>query len=118
MTRVAVCRIEEVPADRALCRRLAEGPHVAVARLDGGEPGFVVFENRCPHADGPIGQGRVSKNSIVCPWHFFRFDLATGKPVGMESIMQLRRFPVSISQGSVWIELERDGRTVTEGSSS
>ena len=118
MTQVAVCRIEEVPADRALCRRLAGGPHVAVARIEGGEAGFVVFENRCPHADGPIGQGRIAKNSIVCPWHFFRFDLTTGEPVGTESIMQLRLFPVSVREGSIWIELERDARSATEEAGS
>ena len=70
------------------------------------------------HADGPIGQGRIAKNSIVCPWHFFRFDLTTGRPVATESIMRLRRFPVSISRGSIWIELERDVRSATEGAGS
>ena len=105
MTQLAVCRIDEVPADRALCKQLPGGPQVAVARINGSDPGFAVFENRCPHAHGPIGQGRVRNNAIVCPWHFFRFDLTTGKPVGTESIMQLRRFPVSVRGDEICIEL-------------
>jgi nitrite reductase (NADH) small subunit len=103
MTQLTVCRVDEVPADRALCKRLPGGQNVAVARTS---EGFSVFENRCPHAEGPIGQGRVKGNSIVCPWHFFPFDLVSGKPVGADkSIMELRRFPVSVNAGDICIDL-------------
>jgi nitrite reductase (NADH) small subunit len=105
VAQIAVCRIDEVPADTALCKRLPGGQRVAVARLTGCEPGFAVFENLCPHARGPLGQGRVRNNAIVCPWHFFRFDLITGKAVGTESIMQVRRYPVSVSGDEIRIEL-------------
>jgi nitrite reductase (NADH) small subunit len=105
VAQIAVCRIDEVPADTALCKRLPGGQRVAVARLTGCEPGFTVFENLCPHAQGPLGQGRVRNNAIVCPWHFFRFDLITGKAVGTESIMQVRRYPVSVSGDEIRIEL-------------
>jgi len=103
---MTVCRTEEVPADAALCKRLPGGLSVAVAKLNGSAGGFVAFENRCPHAQGPVGEGKLHGNSIVCPWHFFRFDLATGKPVGMESsVMTLRRFPVTVSGGEIRIEV-------------
>jgi nitrite reductase/ring-hydroxylating ferredoxin subunit len=105
MATIAVCRTDEVPADSALCKRLPGGLQVAVARLAGGDSGYVAFENRCPHAQGPIGEGKLSGGAIVCPWHFFRFDLATGKPPGMDSIMQLRRFPISIGGGEIRIEV-------------
>jgi len=105
VAQIAVCRIDEVPADTALCKRLPGGQQVAVARLTGSEPAFAVFENLCPHAQGPLGQGRVRNNAIICPWHFFRFDLTTGKAVGTESIMQVRCFPVSVSGDEIRIEL-------------
>jgi nitrite reductase/ring-hydroxylating ferredoxin subunit len=105
VAQIAVCRIDEVPADTALCKRLPGGQQVAVARLTGSEPPFAVFANLCPHAQGPLGQGRVRNNTIVCPWHFFRFDLITGKAVGTESIMQVRCFPVSVSSDEIRIEL-------------
>ena len=105
MATVAVCRTDEVPPDSALCKRLPGGLQVAIAQLGGSPSGFVAFENRCPHAQGPVGEGRLHNGSIVCPWHFFRFDLATGKPVGMESVMRLKRFPVSVSGGEIRIEV-------------
>ena len=97
--------MDEVPADAALCKRLPGGQRVAVARLTGNGPAFAVFENLCPHAQGPLGQGRVANNTIVCPWHFFRFDLVTGEAVGTESIMRVRCFPVSFSGDEICIEL-------------
>lgn len=105
MTEVAVCRVDEVPADRALCKRLPDGQRVAVARLSGQQSRFVVFENRCPHVDGPLGQGRIHGNTIICPWHFFRFDLTTGRPVGTESIMEVRRYVVSVADDEIRIKL-------------
>jgi nitrite reductase (NADH) small subunit len=105
MPQVTVCKAEEVPKDAALCRRLPSGLRVAVAALAGSPSGFVAFENLCPHAQGPVGEGRVHGQAIVCPWHFFRFDLATGKPVGMESVMRLRLFPVSVADGEIRIEV-------------
>ena len=105
MTQIAVCRVDEVPDATALCRRLPGGKNVAVARVTSNATGFVVFENRCPHFSAPIGEGRLKDNSVVCPWHFFRFDLETGKPVGMDSIMELKRFPVSVTGNEITIEL-------------
>ena len=105
MALVTVCRTDDVPAESALCRRLPGGLSIAVAQLRGSAAGFVAFENRCPHAHGPVGEGRLHGNSIVCPWHFFRFDLSTGKPVGMQSVMTLRRFPVTVSGGEIRIEV-------------
>ena len=105
MALVTVCRTDDVPTDTALCKRLPGGLQVAVAKLNGSAAGFVAFENKCPHAQGPVGEGKLHGSQIVCPWHFFRFDLATGKPVGMNSVMTLKRFPVSVSGGEIQIDV-------------
>ena len=104
MTQITVCRTDEVPADSALCKRLPDGLSVAVAKLQNGG-GYVAFENRCPHAAGPLGLGKLKDDAVVCPWHFFRFDLKTGKPVGWESVLQLRLFPTQVQGGEVRIEV-------------
>jgi nitrite reductase (NADH) small subunit len=104
MALIPICRTDEVPQAMPLCRSLPEGGRIAVARLAEPAGGFVAFEDRCPHIDGPIGAGRVSGNTIACPWHFFRFDLSTGEAVGVESIMRLRIFPVKIEDGQIYVE--------------
>jgi nitrite reductase (NADH) small subunit len=35
--------------------------------------------NRCPHRGGPLGQGWVEGESVVCPWHAWTFNLKTGE---------------------------------------
>src|SRR5262245_34709873 len=32
----------------------------------------------CPHLMGPLFQGTVSGETVTCPWHQWRFSLATG----------------------------------------
>jgi nitrite reductase (NADH) small subunit len=33
----------------------------------------------CPHAGGPLGQGNVEDNMVVCPWHAWAYDCRTGE---------------------------------------
>jgi nitrite reductase (NADH) small subunit len=103
MAFVTLCRTEEIEAGKVLCRRLAGAGQVAVARLDGGT--YVAFEPRCPHANGPIAEGRLHGSVLVCPWHFFRFDLRTGKPPGTDSVLELKRYPVSERNGELLVNL-------------
>lgn len=47
------------------------GRHLVLARLD-GRP--VAMEDRCPHRNAPLSQGRICKNQIICPYHGWSFD--------------------------------------------
>jgi nitrite reductase/ring-hydroxylating ferredoxin subunit len=40
----------------------------------------------CPHLEGPLFQGSVADGCVTCPWHAWRFDLRTGRRVGMFGI--------------------------------
>jgi nitrite reductase/ring-hydroxylating ferredoxin subunit len=52
-----------------------DGRRFAVFPLDGG---FRVTAAECPHNRGPLAQGRVDGRTLVCPWHWYRFDLDSG----------------------------------------
>jgi len=67
---------------------------------------FVATENRCPHRHGPLADGIISGQSIVCPLHTWKFDLESGACVnhpGSESC--LSTFPVRIENGIILVEL-------------
>lgn len=32
----------------------------------------------CPHRGGPLGQGAISASNVVCPWHAWEWNCATG----------------------------------------
>jgi nitrite reductase (NADH) small subunit len=98
-----VCAVDEVPIGRALCKRLEDGTQIALTRRESGQ--IAAFENRCPHVDGPIGLGKIKGKTVICPWHFFRFDIETGGAVGLDSVMRLRVFETVVEGGRVFIEI-------------
>jgi multimeric flavodoxin WrbA len=40
---------------------------------------FGVVHNACNHAGGPLGQGTLDGDYIVCPWHNWKFHRVTGE---------------------------------------
>jgi nitrite reductase/ring-hydroxylating ferredoxin subunit len=40
---------------------------------------FGAVSGRCNHAGGPLGQGTLRDDYIVCPWHNWMFHRLTGK---------------------------------------
>ncbi|MBA3906252.1 MAG: Rieske 2Fe-2S domain-containing protein [Pseudonocardiales bacterium] len=56
----------------------ADGRRFAVFPLDGG---FRVTDGECPHNRGPLAEGRIDGRTLVCPWHWYRFDLDSGQCV-------------------------------------
>lgn len=62
------------------------------------------INNRCPHMGFPL-HGSTCKDGIVtCPWHYARFDLASGGTFDSWAD-DVRSFPVKIRSGEVWIDL-------------
>jgi nitrite reductase (NADH) small subunit len=40
--------------------------------------GFFATDNICPHRGGPLAEGDLIGDEIVCPWHLWGFDVTTG----------------------------------------
>jgi nitrite reductase/ring-hydroxylating ferredoxin subunit len=45
--------------------------------LAGGE--VHLLDNRCLHLSGPLAEGFVEDGHVVCPWHGWTYELATGR---------------------------------------
>ncbi len=39
---------------------------------------FLALDNRCPHEGGPLCDGIVAGDAVVCPLHAWRVNLETG----------------------------------------
>jgi nitrite reductase/ring-hydroxylating ferredoxin subunit len=62
------------------------------------------IDNRCPHMGFPL-HGSVYKDGIVtCPWHYARFDLASGGTFDSWAD-DVRSFPVQIQAGEIWVDV-------------
>jgi nitrite reductase/ring-hydroxylating ferredoxin subunit len=49
---------------------------LAVTNLGGR---FGVISGTCSHAGGPLGEGRLDREYVKCPWHGWKYHAATGK---------------------------------------
>lgn len=43
---------------------------------------ILVAQSFCPHLSGPLFQGTLHRDTVTCPWHFWRFSLRTGERLG------------------------------------
>jgi nitrite reductase/ring-hydroxylating ferredoxin subunit len=72
---VAVARAREIPVGKGCFVDHAAGP---VAVFNAGAGRFHAVSALCPHEDGPLAEGWLEGEAVVCPWHGFDFDVATG----------------------------------------
>ena len=119
MSEVYVAKVDEL-ADRERRIVVEGGLEIGVFRL-GDE--FFAWENDCPHAGGPVCQGRVMNRvnevldaekrahgyefveedvHIICPWHGYEFNIRSGAHPG-DPTTQLRGYPVSVRDGAVYV---------------
>lgn len=91
---------DAIPRNGAVVVR-ADGREVAVFNL--GDR-LVAVDQRCPHRGGPLAEGLVRDGIVTCPWHWWRYDLATGERLGAPAI-RLAMYPVRVVDGEVVVEL-------------
>jgi nitrite reductase/ring-hydroxylating ferredoxin subunit len=71
---------------------------------------FGAVSNVCNHVGGPLGQGRLDGDYIICPWHAWKFHRATGKgEPGFEEDC-VPAFPVRVENGRVLVNIAAASR--------
>lgn len=82
-----------------------EGHELAIFPLAGAECGYVALLNSCPHAGASLAEGHVADGEVSCPWHGWRFDLATGtcRTIAEDST---RTFPLRVNDGVLEVGFE------------
>jgi len=71
---IEIAKTSDLPVGRA--RVCVIGDHQIA--LYNTARGFFASENTCPHRGGPLGEGDIIGSEIVCPWHFWSFEIETG----------------------------------------
>lgn len=96
-----ICSAAEAPEVDAVMEVELDGRMLCVANVGGT---FHVLDNWCPHRQGPLGQGWVEGQTVVCPWHAWAFDCTTGVAEEPEHA-EVKVFPVSVQDGVVRVDL-------------
>jgi nitrite reductase/ring-hydroxylating ferredoxin subunit len=98
---VPVARVDEIAVGHGLFIE-RDGPPVAVFNAGGGR--FHAMGPSCPHEDGPLSEGWIEGGTVVCPWHGFDFDLATGR-CHVDPDLSVPVYAVRVTDGVVEVDL-------------
>lgn len=77
------------------------GRTIAVFRQRDGK--LFATDHSCPHRAGPLADGIIGGDTLICPLHMWKFDLRTGKCLGEDA--RLRTYPVREHHGRVRLSL-------------
>jgi len=61
----------------------------------------------CTHDNGPLGDGEVDGDEVVCPRHGARFEVRTGKASGLPAVVDIPAYPVRVVEGMVEVGIPR-----------
>ncbi len=57
----------------------------------------------CPHYSGPLAEGIVVGNTVRCPWHHSRFNLATGDAMCAPALNAVLAWKTEVRDGKVFL---------------
>jgi 3-phenylpropionate/trans-cinnamate dioxygenase ferredoxin subunit len=98
---IAVTRVEDLKPGQVKVFEV-EDEFVAVANVDGQ---FCAFADICTHDDGPLVEGELEGKVVTCPRHGARFDVCTGKVLGLPAVVPLPTFEVRVAAGEVQVRV-------------
>lgn len=75
---------------------------VRLVRTDDGS--IVAVEPTCPHLGSPLTKAEVTGTTLECPFHWYAFDLATGRNLhpGWDDCT-LAVYATEVRDGDVWV---------------
>jgi len=84
-------------------RRLRIGEKVFCLVKNGDE--YHLLDGLCPHQKQPLHEGKLNAfGEIICPLHFYRFNLKTGKEA-YNLCGDLNVYPISIKNDGVFASI-------------
>ena len=106
--------------DGAVQIRVVQGIELGIARWGNR---FYAIRNECADQAGPVCEGSLRPHLafdirqaifaiadgppvISCPWHFWEFDVATGR--ALRGLSRLKTFVITVEDGEVYVDMPRN----------
>ena len=101
---VDVCPLDDLAPGESRVIYVA-GKQVALFNVDGT---LYALNNRCTHARGPLSEAEITHEddgvcSVLCPWHYAKFNLATGQVVDGVANMPVETYKVEVRDGVIFV---------------
>ncbi len=93
---------------------LGECPPGSLLDVEAGEESIVLanvggdlyaLENRCSHEDLPLSDGELDGDQLECLYHGARFDVCTGRAVGLPAIKPVPIYDVQVRGQEIFVQI-------------
>ena len=93
---------------------LSECPPGSLLDVEAGQESIVLaniegdlyaLENRCSHQDLPLSDGELDGDRLECLYHGARFDVCTGKAVGLPAIKPVATYTVELCGQEIYVQI-------------
>ena len=84
-----------------VCEVEVEGKMIGLANASGK---ICAFNNICAHQGGPLGEGDLVGQVLICPWHSWEYDVTTGKLVGNPEV-GVETYAVEVRGEDVYVDV-------------
>ena len=78
------------------------GKRIALSFRDGQ---FGAIHGICNHVGGPLGQGRLDGEYVVCPWHNYKYHCRDGRGEPGYEDESVPSYALKTESGRLWIDL-------------
>jgi nitrite reductase (NADH) small subunit len=75
----------------------ARGKTIALFNVDGT---IYATDNTCLHQGGPLGEGQLMGEVVICPWHQWEYNVRTGENVE-DSSLKVATYPVQVEGSEI-----------------
>lgn len=103
MSWIRITNAENIPLREGRSVRLGDD-EIAIFNL--GDR-YVAVDNSCPHRGGPLCDGIVSGDTVVCPLHGWKISLETGAVLKPDVCVRVGTYPVTVEDGIVRVQYSK-----------
>ena len=100
-TRIRLCTLDDLPLGLGHAFDVAGTP-IAVFRTR--QDRVFAVDAACPHKGGPLADGMLAGDSVVCPYHTFRFDSRSGD-CDQPGVCAIATYPVEVVDRTVFVNV-------------
>ncbi len=95
-----VAQLSALPPD-SVTEVMVDGRPYAICNVGGS---VRALSGVCVHRGGPLGQGQIHEGRVVCPFHLWEFDCATGEN-DFDPAKRVPTFEVKVEGDDVLLQL-------------
>jgi nitrite reductase (NADH) small subunit len=96
---VRVCVLDDIATGLGRAFEVG-GRSLALFRNRGGQ--VFAVDGVCPHKGGPLADGMLAGDQVVCPLHAFRFHGTSGE-CDQPNVCGIESYPVEVRDGAIFV---------------